>query len=311
MSMSAEFDSRTDRRVYALVAGGAAALSYYHAREFFLPFMGALGASVTPLLLDAVVFWLASANVRQAKAGRPLPMLRAGAYAVLALTVTANALGGATVAERVFLALPAALFGFLVEARTRLALYEHRAEHGDDRLRLRLWLRHPVRAGRAWLWLARQSAPAFDRASAERDRLRAARDAVRLALPGRTRSVRRARAGVLRELGAGRLAPAAAVAASGLLTRSGVPELHRAALTAALGMPAPRTPRGQGPDTGTDTPRTSQRTSRPDTATAIARLRDRHPDMPAADIAARLGITDRTVRRHLASTPPAAEPVAA
>ena len=69
------------------------------------------------------------------------------------------------------MALPAALFGFLTEVRTRLALYEHRAAHGDDRLRLRLWLRHPVRTGRAWLWLARQSAPAFDRASAERDRL--------------------------------------------------------------------------------------------------------------------------------------------
>jgi DNA-binding transcriptional ArsR family regulator len=242
-------------------------------------------------------------------------MLRAGAYTVLALTVTANALGGATLAERVFMALPAALFGFLTEARTRLALYEHRAEHGDGRLRVRLWLRHPVRTGRAWLWLARQSAPAFDRASAERDRLRAARDAVRLALPGRIRSARRARAGVLRELNAGRLTPAAAVAASGLMTRPGVPELHRAALAAALGAPAARTPRGhsggQDPDTGTDTPRTRRLASRPDTATAIARLRDRHPDMPAADIAARLGITDRTVRRHLATNQPAAEPMAA
>ena len=111
---------------------------------------------------------------------------------------------------------------------------------------LRLWLRHPVRTGRAWLWLARQSAPAFDRANAERDRLRAARDAVKLALPGRTRAARRARAGVLRELNAGRLTPAAAVAASGLLTRPGVPELHRAALMTALGASAPRAPRGHG-----------------------------------------------------------------
>ena len=235
MSLSAEFDTAADRRAYALVAAGAAALSYDHARAFFAPFMGPVGASVTPLLLDAVVFWLAAANVRQARAGRPLPMLRAGAYALLALTVTANALGGATAAERVFLALPAALFGFLVEARTRLALYHHRAAHGDDRLRLRLWARHPARAMRAWLWLARQSAPAFDRATAERDRLRAARDAVRLALPGRSRAVRRARGGVLRELDAGRLPAAAAVAASGLLTRPGVHELHRAALAAALG----------------------------------------------------------------------------
>jgi hypothetical protein len=239
MSLSAEFDTAADRRAFAVVAAGAAVLSYAHARAFFAPFMGEPGASVTPLLLDAVVFWLASANVRQARAGRPLPMLRAGAYAVLGLAVTANALGGGTWAERVFLALPAALFGFLVEARTRLALYQHRAEYGDDRLRARLWARHPVRTVRAWLWLARQSAPAFDRAGAERDRLRAARDAVRLALPGRARAARRARAGVLRELDAGRLAPAAAVAASGLMDRPGVHPLHRAALAAALGGAAP------------------------------------------------------------------------
>ncbi len=308
MSLSAEFDSYTDRRAYALVAAGAAALSYDHARAFFGPFMGTVGASLTPLMLDAVVFWLASAAVRQAKAGRPLPMLRSGAYVVLGLTVAANALGGATLAERVFLALPAALFGFLTEVRTRLALYEHRAAHGDDRLRARLWLRHPVRTWRAWLWLARQSAPAFDRANAERDRLRGARDAVKLALPGRTRAARRARTGVLRELNAGRLTPAAAVTASGLLTRPGVPELHRAALMTALGASAPPAPRVHVADTS----RTRRRTSRPDTASAVARLRDRHPDMTAADIAARLGITDRTVRRHLASRPAALpEPAAA
>jgi hypothetical protein len=306
VSLSAEFDSRGDRLAYAVVSAGAAALSYYHARTFFAPFMGAAGASLTPLMLDAVVFWLASASVRQARAGRPLPMLRTGAYAVLALAVAANALGGATWPERVFLALPAALFGFLTEARIRLALYRHRAEHGDERLRLRLWLRHPARTARAWLWLARQSAPAFDRATAERDRLAAARDAVRLAMPGRSRPARRARAGVLRELNAGRLAPADAVAASGLLTKPGVPALHRAALAAALGhRPPPAAVPDTGPDTGPDTrpaaKRTPRRTTRPDTADAVARLRDRHPGMPAADIAARLGITDRTVRRHLAA----------
>jgi hypothetical protein len=314
VNLSADFSSRTDRRVYALVSAGAAALSYDHARTFFLPFMGTFGASATPLMLDAVVFWLAGAAVRQARAGRPLPMLRFGAYVVLALTVTANALGGATMAERVFLALPAALFGFLTEVRTRLALYEHRTAHGDDRLRVRLWLRHPVRTGRAWLWLARQSVPAFDRANAERDRLRAARDAVRLALPGRSRAARRARAGVLRELNAGRLTPAAAVTASGPLARPGVPELHRAALTTALGASAPRTPTGHGGGRedghDPDTKRTRRRASPPDTASAVVRLRDRHPDMTTADIAARLGITDRTARRHLANRP-AAPPVPA
>ncbi|MDQ0367573.1 DUF2637 domain-containing protein [Catenuloplanes indicus] len=36
-----------------------------------------------------------------------------------------------------------------------------------------------------------------------------------------------------------------------------------------------------------------------DTASAIARLRERHPDMSAVEIARRVGVTDRTVRRHL------------
>ena len=313
MSLSAEFDSRADRRAYAAVAAGAAALSYYHARAFFLPFMGTgRGASVTPLMMDAVVYWLAAANVRQARAGRPLPMLRLGAYGLLALTITANALGGASLAERVFLALPAALFGFLVEARTRLALYHHRAAHGDDRLRVRLWLRHPARTFAAWLWLARQSAPAFDRASAERDRLRAARDAVRLALPGRSRAVRRARAGVLRELNAGpaarrhrrdRLGPAdpaggarAAPGRAGRLARRGPGHPGPAGRTRT------RTP---APDTRRPRRRAPRRTG---TAAAVARLRTRHPDMSAADIAARLGVSDRTVRRHLATLPAATRP---
>src|ERR1700760_538492 len=115
MNLSAEFDTSADRRAYALVATGAALLSYWHARAFFLPFMGPAGASVTPLMMDAVVYWLPPPPPPPARAGPPLPMLRAGAYALLALTITANALGGASWAERVFLALPAALFGFLVE----------------------------------------------------------------------------------------------------------------------------------------------------------------------------------------------------
>jgi hypothetical protein len=311
MGLSAEFDSRTDRRAYAVVSLGAAALSYDHARAFFLPFMGTIGATVTPLMLDAVVFWLATAAVRQARQGRPLPMLRIGAYVLLSLSITANALGGATWPERLFMALPAALFGYLTEVQIRLALYEHRAARGEsDRLGLLLWLRHPVRSVRAKLWQARRNAPAFGAAAVERDRLAAARDAVRLAMPGRSRETRRARAGVLRELNAGRLTPAAAVAASGLMDKPGVPELHRAALAAALGAPRRAAGRksGHGPDTEADNGRTPQRTSRPDTASAVTRLRDRHPDMSAADIAARLGITDRTVRRHLAARPDIAPP---
>lgn len=44
--------------------------------------------------------------------------------------------------------------------------------------------------------------------------------------------------------------------------------------------------------------RTSQKR---DTRKAVARLRARHPTLPAAEIAKRLGVTDRTVRRHLSA----------
>ncbi len=64
-------------------------------------------------------------------------------------------------------------------------------------------------------------------------------------------------------------------------------------------------------DAGADITRTRRRTSRPDTAVAVTRLRDRDPDMTTADIAARLGITDRTVRRHLAAARLVASPAAA
>ena len=51
--------------------------------------------------------------------------------------------------------------------------------------------------------------------------------------------------------------------------------------------------------------RSPRRTGRADTATAVARLRDHHPDMTTADMARRLGVSARTVRRHLAArTPP-------
>lgn len=38
------------------------------------------------------------------------------------------------------------------------------------------------------------------------------------------------------------------------------------------------------------------------TATAVARMRDRHPDLATGDIAQRLGVTARTVRRHLSTS---------
>ena len=67
--------------------------------------------------------------------------------------------------------------------------------------------------------------------------------------------------------------------------------------TDAAATPAPVRARKRTPA------RTGKRTPAPaDTAIAVANLRAEHPDMSQADMAARLGVSTRTVRRHL-STP--------
>ena len=54
-------------------------------------------------------------------------------------------------------------------------------------------------------------------------------------------------------------------------------------------------------DTKADIKPDTRRTRKRDTGTAVARLRSRHPDLSNQEIAARLGVTDRTVRRHLSA----------
>jgi DNA binding protein with HTH domain len=85
--------------------------------------------------------------------------------------------------------------------------------------------------------------------------------------------------------------------------------------------PAPYADADTGPDTTAastaDTaaarPRTPGRTRRGQlTAARVAALHARHPDMSAAEIAARLKVSDRTVRRHLSAiSSPDSLPVAA
>lgn len=55
--------------------------------------------------------------------------------------------------------------------------------------------------------------------------------------------------------------------------------------------------------------RSGGRTGRPDTAAKVRRLQARYPDMTSGDIARRVGVTDRTVRRYLNQTDPAPDAV--
>jgi hypothetical protein len=94
-----------------------------------------------------------------------------------------------------------------------------------------------------------------------------------------------------------------------------VPDQARADTSPAA--PEPDKPADTRPDSTPDTRPASRRTprrtsARTGTAAAVARVRARHPDMGTADIARRLGVSDRTVRRHLATqATPSSPPIAA
>lgn len=70
-------------------------------------------------------------------------------------------------------------------------------------------------------------------------------------------------------------------------------------------------PEGQEPQPRRAPARRGTGNGRTDTGAAIRRLRERHPQMPAVEIAKRLGTTDRTVRRHLNGSSSDAQPDAA
>jgi len=76
----------------------------------------------------------------------------------------------------------------------------------------------------------------------------------------------------------------------------------RIRLTAGEPVTVTDTPADIQADTATETMRPAPKPARKrDTATAVARLRARHPDLSTREIARRLGVTDRTVRRHLST----------
>lgn len=81
-----------------------------------------------------------------------------------------------------------------------------------------------------------------------------------------------------------------------------------AAQPAPTGQPIPAAQVTPGTGDTPETPAPAARPSRtraaarPGTAEAVARLRRRHPDLPSVEVARRLGVSDRTVRRHLAAT---------
>ena len=150
--------------------------------------------------------------------------------------------------------------------------------------------------------------------SAEISRSRAADRAVRLASRRTLRrftEARLARAIDAAQHGLNEADAAAAEAAivARIVRRKSVAELHsldtRHAWSATSAVTDTDTDAGGGGQ-GADTKRSRKRSNAgQDAATKTARLAAKFPDMPTAELARKLGLSERTVRRHLAAQQPA------
>jgi hypothetical protein len=80
---------------------------------------------------------------------------------------------------------------------------------------------------------------------------------------------------------------------------------------AAVAEASPPAERDRSASAGLPVPRASRRGTRRDTKAAVERQRALHPDRSTKDIARRLGVSERTVRRHTTRPDPQPESVAA
>ena len=252
------------------------------------PAFGPLAPTV-PLGIDLGIAIFAALDIVLARLDMRPRWVRFIPWSLTAATVYLNVAGQATWFGRVAHAVLPALWVAAVEAATHVARVRAGLAAGTrmDRIRPARWLLAPVRTVLLWrrmvLWEIRSCPEALRR---ERHRLLTLTSLQEAhgVLAWRWRAPRRTRA--LYKLG--ELAPAGQLPAP-----------------SAMGTCLDTTP-----GTVADTPaasRQARRTQRPDTATKVAGLRDRYPDMSAADIAKRLGVSHRTVRRHLARAETAPE----
>jgi hypothetical protein len=287
--------------VIALLGAG---LSFNAVRLMAEPFAGFYGGIATACLFDAGM-WLSSRwYIRTVRDGRPLRPALWLSLALVAVTLMVNIAPAHTFPERIVHGIGPALFAAFTWLEAALVLREYRKAAGvRDRVPLGYALAHPARAIRVTVMMLGSGQTSFTKATAmcqnreaqrrswkAQHRPRWAAYLLRTLRPGWRGKVDPVlytayrwgafdtSALILPSLGSTRPGPATAPATA--RPQDG----HDSGQNAATKRPAAR-------------PRSGQ-----DTALRVATFAAKHPDMPTADMATRLGLSVRTVRRYRPAT---------
>ena len=287
----------------ALIALGGMLLSFRAVSAEMVPAFGARWAWLVPVVVDLTVFVFSGVDLVLARLDMSHPLARWTVYGATGGTVWLNYGAGGNLFGRVAHVLMPSIWVVFVELMRHVVRRQVNLSTKSVRepIPAARWIVSPWPTLKLWRRMVLWRQHSYSRAVAlERTRLGAV--AVARQLHGRAW---RRRVGPLIRL------------------QIDLAELDAAAVAAALTLAAHRpldghsdgqdtdtvadndgTRGGQGDghsaDTDTDSTRTPKRTrAGQDTKTRVVKLHARHPDMSAEDIAKRLNITARTVRRHL------------
>lgn len=194
--------------VLSAVAAAGAALSYQSLEAAAEDVFPHRLAQVFPLLVDALIVGASLAYLAGAVIGRGRAGWRLTAHVGVGGTIFLNALAADSLATVPWHIAAPIVWSALVELTARDLLGDYRAAHArPDSIPFVLWLTAPGESASTWLRVRRQAAHAAVRADVGAHA--AAREALRMALPGyRARRVRKV---IARQLRAGSVTPAAVV----------------------------------------------------------------------------------------------------
>ena len=298
--------------VIALLGAG---LSFNAVRLMATPFAGFYGGIATACLFDAGM-WLSSRwYIRTVRDGRTLrPALWVSLFLV-AVTLTVNIAPAHTFPERIVHGIGPALFAAFTWLEAALVLRDYRKAAGvRDRVPVGYALAHPFRAVRVTVMMLGSGQTSFTNASAMCQNREAQRRS------WKTEHRPRWAAYLVRTLRPGWRGKVDPVLYTAY--RWGAFDTS-ALILPSLGStrPGPATTRPQpghdsGQESATARPEDGQNTgqnaatkrppARPrsgqDTAAKVATFAAKHPDMPTTDMAAKLGLSVRTVRRYRQAT---------